>query len=64
VLNNPSNPTGAAYTKEQLLALAEVIKKEDIYIIADEIYSRLVFDGFQFVSLAALGEELKKDHHH
>jgi len=55
VLNNPSNPTGAAYTKEQLLALAEVIKKEDIYIIADEIYSRLVFDGFQFVSLAASG---------
>lgn len=60
VLNNPSNPTGAAYNKEQLLALAEVIKKEDIYVIADEIYSKLVYDGFQFVSFAALGEDLKK----
>ena len=60
VLNNPSNPTGAAYNKEQLLALAEVIRKEDIYIVADEIYSRLVYDGFQFVSFAALGEDIKK----
>ncbi|MBC7349396.1 MAG: pyridoxal phosphate-dependent aminotransferase [Candidatus Aminicenantes bacterium] len=60
VLNNPSNPTGAAYTKEQLLALAEVIRKEDIYLVADEIYSRLVYDGFQFISLAALGEDIKK----
>lgn len=60
VLNNPSNPTGTAYNREQLLALAEVIRKEDIYIVADEIYSRLVYDGFQFVSFAALGEDLKK----
>ncbi len=60
VLNNPSNPTGATYTREQLLALAEVLRKEDIYIIADEIYSRLVYDGFQFVSFASLGEDLKK----
>ena len=60
VLNNPSNPTGAAYTKDQLLALAEVLRKEDIYIIADEIYSRLVYDGFQFVSFAALSDDLKK----
>ncbi|MBC7361864.1 MAG: pyridoxal phosphate-dependent aminotransferase [Candidatus Aminicenantes bacterium] len=60
VLNNPCNPTGATYTKEQLEALAEVIRKEDIYVIADEIYSRLVYDGFQFVSFAALGEDIKK----
>ncbi|HEK85328.1 MAG: pyridoxal phosphate-dependent aminotransferase [Candidatus Saccharicenans sp.] len=60
ILNNPGNPTGAVYSEEQLRALAEVIKKEDIYIIADEIYSRLVFDGFRFVSFAALGEDIKK----
>jgi aspartate/methionine/tyrosine aminotransferase len=60
VLNNPSNPTGAVYSREQLLALAEVIRKEDIYVIADEIYSKLIYDGFQFVSFAALGEDLKK----
>jgi len=60
ILNNPSNPTGAAYNKEKLMALVEVIRKEDIYVIADEIYSRLVYDGFQFVSFAALGEDIKK----
>ena len=42
ILNNPSNPTGAAYERRHLEALAEVIKGEDIYVIADEIYSKLV----------------------
>ncbi len=60
ILNNPSNPTGGAYTKDQLLALAEVIKGEDLYVIADEIYASLVFDSFKFTSFAALGEEIKK----
>jgi aspartate/methionine/tyrosine aminotransferase len=60
ILNNPSNPTGAAYTKDQLLALAEVIKGEDLYVIADEIYASLVFDNFKFTSFAALGEDVKK----
>ena len=60
ILNNPSNPTGAAYTREQLLALAEVIKGEDLYVIADEIYAKLVYDDFQFTSFAALGEDIKK----
>jgi len=60
ILNNPSNPTGGAYTKDQLLALAEVIKGEDLYVIADEIYASLVFDNFKFTSFAALGEEIKK----
>ena len=60
ILNNPSNPTGGAYTKEQLLALAEVIKGEDVYVIADEIYASLVYDSFKFTSFAALGEDIKK----
>ncbi|MBP7795014.1 MAG: pyridoxal phosphate-dependent aminotransferase [Candidatus Saccharicenans sp.] len=60
ILNNPCNPTGAAYSREQLEALAEVVRKEDIYVIADEIYSRLVYDDFKFVSFAALGEDIKK----
>jgi len=60
ILNNPSNPTGGAYTKEKLLALAEVIKGEDLYVIADEIYASLVFDNFKFTSFAALGEDIKK----
>jgi len=60
ILNNPSNPTGAAYTKDQLLALAEVLKGEDLYVIADEIYASLVFDNFKFTSFAALGEDVRK----
>lgn len=60
ILNNPSNPTGAAYDRRQLEALAEVIREEDIFVIADEIYGKLVFDDFPFVRFASLGEDLKK----
>ena len=60
ILNNPSNPTGGAYTRDQLLALAEVVKGEDVYVIADEIYSSLVYDSFAFTSFAALGEDVRK----
>src|SRR5512138_1424314 len=60
ILNNPCNPTGAAYAKDQLLALAEVLKGEDVYMIADEIYASLVYDNFKFTSFASLGEDVKK----
>lgn len=60
ILNNPSNPTGAAYQKHELEALADIILDEDIYVIADEIYEKIVYDNFRFVSFASLGEEIKK----
>jgi len=60
LLNNPSNPTGAAYQKHQLEALADIILDEDIFVIADEIYSKLTFDDFHFFSFASLSEEIKK----
>lgn len=60
VLNNPSNPTGMVYTKEELQALADVCVKHDLYIIADEIYYRLCYDGKKFVSVASLGEEIRE----
>jgi aspartate/methionine/tyrosine aminotransferase len=60
ILNNPSNPTGAAYSKAQLEALAEVIRGEDVFVIADEIYGKLIFDDFEFRSFASLGEDIKK----
>ena len=60
VLNSPSNPTGAAYTKKELEALAEVIVKRDITVLSDEIYEKLVYDGFQFASIASFGEEIRK----
>ncbi len=60
ILNNPSNPTGAAYEKRDLEALADVVMEEDIFVIADEIYEKIVYDDFRFVSFASLGEEIKK----
>lgn len=60
LLNNPSNPTGMLYSAEQLRALAEVCVRHDLYIVADEIYSSLVYDGRPFTSVAALGDEIKR----
>jgi len=59
ILNNPSNPTGMLYNAEQLRALMDVCVKYDLYIIADEIYSTLVYDNEPFTSIASLGEEVK-----
>ncbi|ASS73763.1 aspartate aminotransferase [Tumebacillus algifaecis] len=58
LLNSPSNPTGAVYTREELQALAEVILKHDFYVISDEIYDQLVYDVEQ-VSIATFGDEMK-----
>ena len=60
ILNNPSNPTGAVYTKQELAALAEVCVAQDLYIVADEIYYRLVYGDIIFTSIASLGEQVKQ----
>ena len=60
ILNNPSNPTGAAYDRHQLEALAKIILEEGLYVIADEIYSKLIYDSFSFTSFPSLGEDVKK----
>lgn len=59
ILCTPSNPTGAAYPKERLLALAKILASSDAFIIVDEIYAELVYDGFKHHSLAALAPELE-----
>ncbi len=61
VLNSPSNPTGSAYTKNELEALAEVILKNKLLVISDEIYEKIVFDGFEHVSIASLSKEMKRN---
>ncbi len=60
ILNNPSNPTGMLYDAQQLKNLLEVCVRHDLYIISDEIYYGLVYDGRPFTSVASLGEEIKK----
>ena len=58
ILNSPGNPTGAVYTKEELLALAEVALEEEILMLSDEIYEKLAYDGTKPVSLASLSPEI------
>ncbi len=58
VLCTPSNPTGSAYDAESLTALAEVVKRHDIWVLVDEIYADLVYGGFKHVSLRAIAPEL------
>ncbi|HEX7126356.1 MAG TPA: pyridoxal phosphate-dependent aminotransferase [Thermodesulfobacteriota bacterium] len=58
ILNTPSNPTGAAYTKAELEALAKVVVEKDILVCSDEIYERLVYDGFVQTAFASLSPEV------
>lgn len=60
IINSPSNPTGMVYDKEELRAIAEWAVKNDLYIISDEVYEHLVYDGAEHVSLATFSEEIKE----
>ena len=57
ILNSPCNPTGSVYTREELAAIVEVASGEDIYILSDEIYEKLVYDDAKHVSIASLSKE-------
>jgi len=58
ILTSPSNPTGMVYTREELAALAEVIVESGIYVLSDEIYEKLLYDGAEHVSIASLSNEI------
>ena len=61
ILNSPSNPTGAVYSREELLALCAVLKKfPNVTVLSDEIYEKLVFDGRKHVSIASLDPGIAK----
>lgn len=60
ILNSPSNPTGSAYTKKELENIAEIAISKNFFVISDEIYEKIVYDGFEFKSIASLGDEIKK----
>jgi aspartate aminotransferase len=59
VLNSPSNPTGGVYTAAELSALGEVALAAGLYVISDDIYDKIMFDGAKFVNMAMLSPELK-----
>ncbi|HFE65602.1 MAG TPA: pyridoxal phosphate-dependent aminotransferase [Caldithrix sp.] len=60
ILNSPCNPTGAVYGKEELAGLAEVLEKHDLWIITDEIYEKIIFDGLKHVSIATFSNLIEK----
>ena len=59
VLNSPSNPTGMVYSKEELEAIAKVVTDNDLFVISDEIYEELIYDGPPHVSIASLNDKIK-----
>ncbi len=59
VINSPSNPTGGVYTRDELAALGEVVLSHGLYVISDDIYDKILFDGAKFVNMAMLSPELK-----
>jgi aspartate aminotransferase len=60
IFNSPSNPTGAAYTREEIKALTDVLlKHENVWVLSDDIYEHLVYDGFAFSTPAQVEPKLK-----
>jgi aspartate aminotransferase len=60
VINSPNNPTGAVYTKEELWNIAAALVEKDIFVISDEIYEKLIYDGLAHFSIANYSQEMKK----
>ncbi len=59
ILNSPSNPSGMIYTRQELLEIAEVAVRKDFYVVSDEMYEHLIYEG-EAVSIASLNEEIYK----
>lgn len=59
ILNSPSNPTGAAYTRAEIAALAEVLlRHRHVWVLTDDMYEHIVYDGFEFSTIAEVCPEL------
>ncbi|MDZ8186864.1 MAG: pyridoxal phosphate-dependent aminotransferase [Nostoc sp. ChiSLP02] len=58
ILNSPSNPTGMVYTPDEIKALAQVIVDADIFVVSDEIYEKILYDGAEHISIGSLGQEI------
>ncbi len=58
LLNSPSNPTGASYEETELMAIAQVLERHNCLIVTDDIYDKIVYDGFTIRNLATLAPSL------
>ena len=61
IINSPSNPTGSAYSRKELEEIAQCALKHNLLIISDEIYEKIVFDGFDQISIASLSKEVQEN---
>jgi len=59
IFNNPSNPTGMVYTPDEVKALADVLARHDVWVISDDIYNRMIFDGLPYQHLVLARPELR-----
>ncbi|MDD4202889.1 MAG: pyridoxal phosphate-dependent aminotransferase [Candidatus Omnitrophica bacterium] len=59
ILNSPSNPAGVIYSEKELKEIADIVVKNNIYVISDEIYEKLTYDGEKHISIASFGEDIK-----
>lgn len=60
LINTPSNPTGAIYSKEELTTLSKVLEGTNILVVSDEMYEKIIFDGKKFTSVASISEDMFK----
>ncbi|NCG26067.1 MAG: aminotransferase class I/II-fold pyridoxal phosphate-dependent enzyme [Verrucomicrobiales bacterium] len=60
IINSPNNPTGAVYTRDELAAIGEVAASEDILILSDEIYEKLIYGESEHVSIGSISDEISK----
>lgn len=58
IFNSPCNPTGVVYTPEEIKALAQVVVEQDLLVVADEIYAKIVYDGVKHVSIGSFNREI------
>lgn len=58
ILNSPANPTGSVYTKEELAGIAKICVDKNIFVISDEIYEKIIFDGLKHYSIASFNKDI------
>jgi len=60
VLNSPCNPTGATYSAEELVALSRILEKHDCFVISDDIYEKILYDGLRFQNIVTINPGLRE----
>lgn len=60
ILNSPSNPTGGVYDRKQIEQIAELAIDMGFYVLSDEIYEKIIYDGREHLSIASLSDDIKK----